>query len=375
MNILIHALPTKMGGAKRHLNNMMNTLASQGSQHRYILVINDEYDLSAFDPSIRILTYPAARSGGFKRIVFDNLEIPRIVRREKIDLLLSFSNIGPFRAPCRHILFEMNALYFCSDIRSLYSPKERLDFFIKKTLIGMSSSGADLLVTPSRSLKNQLIRSLNIDENKIEVLHHAMNPDFLQTDEETDLFDPKRVSFLYPSHLARHKGIDVLLKALEHIAQSRPSELERFEILCTFDREDEPALFDEMSDFIAQKGLHKTLRIVGHVPQEKINAFYAAADYMLYTTQCESFGFSMLEAKIFKLPALCSDIPVNREISKDSALYYRWNDPADLAEKLLFFIQKRPNDFSFEDELLHWSWDKYTGRLLDLIEETYHGGS
>ncbi len=81
----------------------------------------------------------------------------------------------------------------------------------------------------------------------------------------------------------------------------------------------------------------------------------------------------MLEAKVFHLPALCSDIPINQEIAKKSAKYYRWDNPSDLAKSLKFFVDRKPEDFDFEDDLLEWRWEDYAKRLIDIMEEVACG--
>jgi len=368
MRVLIHAMPTKMGGAKRHLNNMMNALVHAGSGHEFFVLINDEYDISVFDASVKTIRYPIAYSSGIKRVILDNREVNRIIENERIDLLISFANIGPFNPKCKHILFEMNALYFCKNIRPLYSFKQRLDFALKRLLIRLSARSADRIVTPSQSLIAQICETLGVARERFEVLHHATEREFCEAPEDRSFFSDSKVSFLYPSHLARHKGVHLLVEALKHLKNRNEKLLENFEIVCTFERNDEPVYYDEMMEQIDRHDLHETIRFIGHQPQGRINTLYAAADYMIYTTLCESFGFSMLEAKVFHLPSLCSDIPINREILKGSAKYYRWNDAEDLANQLIHFVKEKPSDFSFDDPLLNWHWEDYAKQLVEIME-------
>lgn len=369
MKILIHALSTKMGGAKRHLDNMVNALAKNEENHHYVILVNNQYDTTNFDSSITLLRYSSSYGSGIRRIYFDNVLLPRILKKYRFDILVSFANFGPFITPCPHILFEMNALYFCSNIFDLYPFRRRLDFWIKRALIGLTGAQADIIVTPSHSLAKQIQKTFPLSKKKFEVLYHAMDPAFTKTEERNSLFCPDRVSFLYPSHLARHKGVHILIDALNFIKKRSPSILNLFEIVCTFDRSDDPEYYDELKNKIRISNLQNTIRFIGHQPQNKINTLYAGADYMIYTTLCESFGFSMLEAKVFRLPALCSDIAINREISQKSAKYYKWNDPVSLAKELENFVVHNPKEFFFEDSLLNWHWDAYAEKFLSLCEK------
>ncbi|BDY13535.1 glycosyltransferase [Hydrogenimonas cancrithermarum] len=372
MKILVHAISAKMGGAKRHLNNMMKALAKSGHDFEWLVIVNDEFDTSAFESNVEIIRFPETYSSGWKRILLDNWHINKIIKEKKIDLLISFANFGPVKASCKHILFEMNALYFCTNIRNLYGRRQHIDFAIKRILIKLSAIWADLIITPSKSLKLQLIDTLNIPENKIDILYHASEKEFCRIGQTTNITKKENstvTTFLYPSHLARHKGIHILLDALKIVKFEKNRLLPPFEVICTFAKSDEPEYYDELTKSIEQHDLDDIIRFVGFVPQEEINQLYASSDYMLYTTLCESFGFSMLEAKVFHLPALCSNIPINREISKEAALYYQWNDPEDLADKIEFIITQKPDQFNFNDELLEWHWENYAEKLIACMND------
>ena len=372
MKILVHALSAKMGGAKRHLDNMMVSLFRHGSEHSFIVLVNNEYDTSYFDNKIETIRIDIRYVSGVKRIYFDNVLLKKIIKEHRVDYLLSFANFGPFKAPCRHMLFEMNALFFCKNIRHLYSRTELMDFAFRRVLIKLASNGADIVITPSESLKNQLVESLGVPNEKISVLHHAVEQRFEHSESSDEYFEKEKFSFLFPSHLARHKGVHTLVDAVS-LLKKRNCDLPPFEIVCTFDRSDDPSYYDELKRKIAINSLENTIRFIGSVPQEKIGTLYEAADSMVYTTLCESFGFSIIEAKSFRLPILCSDIPINREIAKKSAIYFKPESPEELAEKIALFITEKPSGLIFEDDLLNWSWDQYSQRLLQLIKESAVG--
>ena len=366
MNIMVHAISTSMGGAKRHLDNLVHTLKEERDENNYFIVINNRYDCSWDSERTKALKVPAKYSNGPLRIYFDNYHINRMIKEYDIDVLISFANFGPFKAACRHILFEMNALYFCETVRKMLNSRQHIDFALKRFLIKASGIGSDLIVTPSQSLKNQLIESLGFSEEKIAVLHHAIEQNFNKTDKAIFQRTGENTVFLYPSHLARHKGVHILLDALIEIKKQAPSL--PFEIVCTFERSDSPAYYDELMKKIEHYKLDRYIKFIGSVKQNEINSLYASCDYMIYTTLCESFGFSMIEAKAFRLPSLCSDIPINREIAKRSAKYYEAENPSALAKSIIEFVTQKPKDFDFDDELLNWDWVKYTDALRNLIK-------
>jgi glycosyltransferase involved in cell wall biosynthesis len=366
MKILIHAISTKMGGAKRHLDNLLMHLDNDDSANEYYIVVNDEYTLMEEYRKMNIVPFSMKYSNGVKRVIFDNWHINKLIKKYHIELLVSFANFGPIMVSCKHVLFETNALYFCDNIKNQYNWKQKLDFTLKRYLIKWSALGADLIITPSMSLKSQLVHALSINKSKIDVLYHAIESNFNEDIKDRENNDT--VQFLYPSHLARHKGINILLEALI-IFKKQYTNFPKFNIICTFSMEDDTIYYKELMTSIYENGLSEIIQFIGTIPQSEISQYYAKADYMIYTSLCESFGFSMLEAKVFHLPAICSDIEINQEIAKHAAKYYPSDNPEALSTMIHQFITQKPTDFEFHDELLYWDWDKYTRKFLDIIDK------
>jgi glycosyltransferase involved in cell wall biosynthesis len=367
---LIHAISTNIGGAKRHLDNMVANMAKMAPDKTFFIVLNDSYEASWPSENVKILRYPSSLSNGIERVKFDNFEINRLIDELAIDVLVSFANFGPYKAKCKHILFETNALYFCDNIRHLYPLKSRIVSDIRKYLIKLSGSHADLIVTPSRSLKEQLADSLGFPKEKMEVVHHAMERSSLgEVTRERASDDTFR--FICTSHLTRHKRVEVMLEAAK-ILKARP-DIPPFTITCTFDRKDNTGYYDELMEFIEKENLDETVNFIGRIDQNAMADLYATSDCMLHTTACESFGFALLEAKVFELPMICSDIPVNKEIAKDSAVYFKTDDSVDLADKMEKFMNDGFPNLSFEDELIDWNWEKYAARMLKIVERTANG--
>ena len=53
----------------------------------------------------------------------------------------------------------------------------------------------------------------------------------------------------------------------------------------------------------------------------------------------EGFGIPLIEALKFKIPVICSNIPIFREIADDSVLYFEKQNEIDLFEKMKELIK------------------------------------
>ena len=83
-------------------------------------------------------------------------------------------------------------------------------------------------------------------------------------------------------------------------------------------------------------GVRQWVKLPGYVPDEDLRVLYSQAVAYVFPTLSEGFGLPPLEAMAAKLPVVCSDIPVLREVCGDAALYIDPYDPQSIAvSKLL----------------------------------------
>jgi glycosyltransferase involved in cell wall biosynthesis len=70
---------------------------------------------------------------------------------------------------------------------------------------------------------------------------------------------------------------------------------------------------------------------------------YGLADALFLPSHEEGFSIPLLEAAVFRLPIICSDLPVLREVAGDAALYIGpGDDPVDVARKVLASLDSNP---------------------------------
>ncbi len=76
------------------------------------------------------------------------------------------------------------------------------------------------------------------------------------------------------------------------------------------------------------------VELKGLLPEKQLRMLYARAAVYAATSRYEPFGLAPLEAAMSRCALVANDIPSFHELWGDTALYFRRNDGADLAEKI-----------------------------------------
>src|SRR5579872_363195 len=154
MRILIHAVAAKMGGAGTYIRTLARELA-QAPEHDYLFVVPEAQApaIRGLAPNISLLVNNLT---GLRRLWFDQIELPRLLRRERIDVLFSTANFATFFCPCRQLLLVRNSLYFSILYRERILPHKglpaRFAEALRRFLAQRSARAADVVITPSQAM-------------------------------------------------------------------------------------------------------------------------------------------------------------------------------------------------------------------------------
>lgn len=79
----------------------------------------------------------------------------------------------------------------------------------------------------------------------------------------------------------------------------------------------------------------KNLFLWNDLTDDELAFCYQHSQMLLFPSHAEGFGLPIIEGLHFGLPVMASDIPVHREVGKDTIDYFELSDPADLVTKIL----------------------------------------
>lgn len=109
----------------------------------------------------------------------------------------------------------------------------------------------------------------------------------------------------------------------------------------------------------------------GYVSDSDLNRLYNEASAFVFPTVYEGFGFAQIECMSVGLPIILSDIPINREISRDYGLFFDLKDEDSLIRRMVDVVngdvdRNRLSEIA-ERYLPDFNWDAIAEQYMNLI--------
>ena len=340
MRVLLNAVAAKMGGAANYIRTLARELVDV-NQHEFVFLVPEAQAtaIRGIAPHIRLLTSNIAERPFPRRLWFDQVELPRILRRERIDVLFSTANFATFFCPCRQLLLVRNSLYFSSLYRLKILPhkpwKTRAGEALRRWLVCRSAMASDLVLTPSQAMLDELRTAVRLRGALVN--HYGVDRQRFRPMAKA-FAENGCVSLVFTSLYSEHKNIGTLFRALlEMEASGQKCRLittaaPDWEKINNAIRESDRKLADELQ----HRGL---LELTGVLAGSALDQLYARADIFVYPSVVESFGHPLLEAMAADLPIVAADVSINRELCGDAAIYFHPFDPNDCARQISKVIQ------------------------------------
>ena len=271
------------------------------------------------------LTIPAwIKYKWFFQMIWLNTVIFLLTLIKKPKLFISPSFIMPY--------FKVKGTKYVTVIHDLCSARvgemKKYHQYIYETSINIAIKKADIIVTVSETIKNELIEKYNINPNRIIVVYNSIGKHLIHVEVKQDILNKyglqKDKYILSVATLNKRKNIPELIKAFESISDKYP-ELKLVLV---------GGLGNENREKLSK---HPKIIFTGYISDEEIPTLYKNALLYVYPSLYEGFGIPLIEAQYCSCPVLCSDIPVFREIGLNSAEYCK-PSAKDIADKIEYLI-------------------------------------
>jgi len=221
---------------------------------------------------------------------------------------------------------------------------------------------ADLILTVSNAVKEEIIRLFKVDNAKICTGYSGLAKSFCEVPKRTpdeliaikDKFGINKDFLLFVGTLEKRKNVVTLIKTFKKIKKYKDLQL----VLVG-----KPGYgFSDIKKHLDTNHLGGDIVLTGYASEEEKIALYDLATAFVYPSLYEGFGTPLVEAMARGVPIIASRIPSTEEIAGEAALYY--DNPMDhegLASRIMELLEsdalqqnlvekglKRAQEFSWE---------------------------
>ena len=382
VKVAINAVSAKMGGAVSYLTNLLRHLPPPESGYQFFVFLQADTAklLGELRGNIQLCVQPGKDKEGWRRLWWEQITLRRFLRKEKVDALFSTANFAMLRCPVKQILLVRNALYFSKTYRQMFLGKHglrfRAAFALQRWLILRSARSADVVMTPTQVMLDELAQFGKLDRRKALVNYYGAD-----RREGVDQgsgapyasAEPAVIRLTFVSLYSEHKNLNTLLKALPLLNRNGSA---KFVLKTTVRPAWEGAAWTVThQDDLAlgrQPDVAPWVDFLGPLQAEQVEQLYRQSDVFVFPSFCESFGQPMVEAMAHGLPIVAADTAVNREICAEAALYFCPDSPEDLAERIVVLCRDR----ALRQKLClagrrraatHFRWEDHVDRFLKAV--------
>ena len=334
-NVLICYHSSSYGGVEKHILDIIEGLSK--SFNIYIVCpFGELLDLYLKAGAIKHFNLVPASEIDFKYI----WQIFKICRKYKIDIIHShelktgvLATVGGFLANVNKRIYHVHTPF----IFWKYGSIKKYPALFVNTIVNfvVANFCATDVIALTRYIKEVRIKKEHVFENKIRIIPNGIDLNKVNIDKNKRFFIRRDINLrtgdLLIGYLARfteEKGHIDLVRALYFLIKYK--KIDNIKLMLI----GKGKLLENIKSVSKNLGLEKHIVYFNNVgDKDKFNVL-SSLDLFVAPTHAEGFGIAIIEAMATKLPVVCSNIEVLKDVGGDSVIYFSVGDPKDLAAKV-----------------------------------------
>lgn len=369
IGINILAIRKKLTGVGVYAFNLLTELLKRDRTNEYYIYLQEEAK-EVFNFSgerIKTFSFKAPGQNLIKRLTFEHLVFPRLIRNDRLDLLHSLSNVSPYFYRGPSVVSVLDLRYRLPQLLEERFKKYYLSFVTPKTL-----NTAKKVITISEQSKKDIIKYYKLAPQKIIVTPLAAPGAFspLLEGDVQQVMNKYQLKykdyFLYLGRVEHLKNVRRLIEAFEEYAESNPEK--SLVVAGSLGWQGQ-----EIVEYLEQSPFKGRMKHINYIPFSDIVALYSGALAFVFPSLYEGFGLPLLEAAKACVPVISSNSSSLPEVlSKDAAYFV---DPYS-AEEISLAMTTVAQDKLLRQRLVkqalteaeQFSWEKCADQTLQVYE-------
>lgn len=310
-----------------------------------------------------------------KRLLWENVSLMSMAKRDKIDIL----HVPGFAGPKRKGVFKK--VTTVHDLIGMIYPRNLgcVSRFYWQKWLPACVKDSDHIIADSENTKNDILRLLRVPEEKVSVIYLAVDSRFKKLEKT-------------PAHKLLLKKYDINNRYILNVGTVEPRKnifnlIKAFKLFIGESHDKDMSLviagkkgwdYDRCLANARSLGVMDNMRFCDYVDDKDLPILYNNAEAFVYPSYYEGFGLPVLEALNCGVPVICSNKSSLPEVAGEAALYIEPDDMQSIKEMLLKSVYDNDTRQSLSEKALarvkDFSWKKTADRTIGLyrkvIDET-----
>lgn len=343
-------LTQKATGVHRYAFEICNKLHEWGVDF-YVATpqeINPEYKFS----------FRTVKCGSLPTHLWEQISLPRYLKRNGSPLLISFSGCGPLNyknqiITIHDLSYEVHPEWFSKNFFRYYH-------FMMPRIARKSHA----VLTVSNFSKEEIVNIYGLQPEKVHVIHSNVPFHTKPSEEEVLSYKPDPLAEKYILTVSSMDPRKNFVRLVEAFNNMEDKSIKLYIIGMQFKAFNTPDL---------QKLIGENVVLPGYIDDDALQKMYQNALFSIYPSLYEGFGLPPLESMTYGCPAIAADIPALREISEDAALYVDPMSVDDITRKMDLLAKdsglRQQLRIKGLRQIKKYSWEKSAKQVLELAKQ------
>ncbi|WP_333820168.1 glycosyltransferase family 4 protein [Ohtaekwangia sp.] len=339
-NVLINCLSlnSQFSGIDYYMKNLLDEFSMRAHQEINIsALLSSHSKLQLRESPQGLLKQNRLRintANRFRRIYFENFLLAAYQRKHGFNIYHSPNYVLPFftKQPSVLTVHDTISLDFPDYSQTETAIYHRLAFM-------RSMRHASRIIAVSNTVKNDILKKVNIDSDKITVIYNGVHKHFKREHSPAKLSEirhryslPERF-ILFVGNLEPKKNLERLIKAF-HIFKKNSEHPHKLVLAgrCGWK-------YSSVYQAVEDLNLRSEVIFTGYVNENELPAMYSLADLFVFPSLYEGFGIPPLEAMACGTPTLTSTAGALPEVTGNVPLQVNPLDIEDIATGMHTLLQ------------------------------------
>ena len=319
---------TALSGLKTYIEELVSASKTHGSDEIEYIFSHDLKKITNnqlfINSKFRIIRWIFQ----LRYLIWKQIILPIKLLINKVDIVICPDYVAPIICHSKKIVVIHDNLFW--KYPKNY-PRIWRNYYTKLIQLGLNSKSEIITTSNYSKLGLQPL----FKKNKIYPVYQSSENFLTQHTNEND-----KKYILHVGTFERRKNLLTLIKAFRILKEELKVDYKLVLAGSTYINGDNKVLL-KIEEYINKHNLFSSILMPGYIDKNKALYFYNNSLMYVFPSIDEGFGIPLIEALKLKVPVICSDIPIFREIAHDSVLYFEKQNEINLFERMKELIKNK----------------------------------